>query len=458
MPQAHADPAGPKLGLRVMRARGGEPGRARGGEPGRAPVVFLQGGPGGTVRSFAQGGFAERYARLFERDVILLEQRGNALSSPALDCGINPANPASEAAFRACTEKYAREGVRIEGFNTIESAHDVDAVRRALGVPKVLLWGGSYGAYLAATVARLHPESVEALLLESPALTGRPYRAFDQFRRRGAKVDAFNAWLKDACAANPTCAERYPAFDPAAEIGKLVESAKTMPVVLADGVLVDSEETMRAALTGALYFVPNAVLLVRAVWHANRGELDAFLDGTTVRGRPARAYLGRAVSVDGIAYTTSNVVNCYDLTRNWTREGLEAATEGLFEPDARVDVVEAYGELRRTCDALPAPTVPQEELAVPVSTAIPTLFLAGDLDHPTPVEDVIADQPRFSRSQLVRFTCSGHGIEQSARDCFGSLVTRFFADPGAPLDPQCAIDRCSSSDLGATTDLFIELR
>lgn len=457
VPEAHANPVGARIGLRVFRARG---------VPGRTPIVFLHGGPGGSVRSFAEGGFAERYARLFGRDVLLLEQRGNALSSPALDCRVDETGAPTVESVERCVETYARKGTNLGAFNTIESAHDVEALRRALDVPKLIVWGSSYGAYLAAVMARIHPGSIEALLLESPALTGRPYRSFDQYRRRASKVDAFYTWLQEACAANDRCATEYPALDPAAEMATLIERAKTAPVEVADGVTISSELGARRALLRTMYSIPTAVLFIRAVHASNRGTLDAFDAAIKIRGLGVRAYLADRISTDGISFSTNQTVNCYDLTRNWTDEGLAQATAGLFTPEEQAALPTTLAEEKALCAAYPAPTAPQADFPVPTTTALPTLFVVGDLDHPTPVEDVVADQPRFTRSQLVRFSCVGHGTAAAAPACFEALASGFLSqaadgsfDPAArALDAACAAARCTTAVSEATTDLFVELR
>ncbi|HET7466212.1 MAG TPA: alpha/beta fold hydrolase, partial [Candidatus Dormibacteraeota bacterium] len=53
-------------------------------------------------------------------------------------------------------------------------AEDVDAVRRAIGVDRVALWGTSYGTKVELAYALAHPDHVERMLLDSVVPTTGP--------------------------------------------------------------------------------------------------------------------------------------------------------------------------------------------------------------------------------------------------------------------------------------------
>ncbi len=79
-------------------------------------------------------------------------------------------------------------------FSTHEHAEDLEAVRQALGVDKVALWGTSYGTKLALAYALAHPDHVERLLLNSvvPPELPDPYDS-DVLRAMPATLSAFCA-------------------------------------------------------------------------------------------------------------------------------------------------------------------------------------------------------------------------------------------------------------------------
>ena len=51
-------------------------------------------------------------------------------------------------------------GIDLSAYNTVESADDVDLLRRALGVEQIALWGHSYGTHLGLAVIKRHGEHI----------------------------------------------------------------------------------------------------------------------------------------------------------------------------------------------------------------------------------------------------------------------------------------------------------
>ncbi len=54
-----------------------------------------------------------------------------------------------------------------DSFASIDTADDIEAVRRKLGVDKLAIYGVSYGTWVAQQYARRYPEHVERLILDS---------------------------------------------------------------------------------------------------------------------------------------------------------------------------------------------------------------------------------------------------------------------------------------------------
>src|SRR5262245_38476564 len=143
-----------------------------------APIIYLEGGPGNSGIAAARGPALPLFLALRELgDVILLDQRGTGMSKPNPICLRTwdwpldqPANPpemlrvAIERA-KACAEDLQKQGFDLSGYNSEESADDIEALRQALRVEKVKLWGISYGSHLALAVIRRHERSVERAVL-----------------------------------------------------------------------------------------------------------------------------------------------------------------------------------------------------------------------------------------------------------------------------------------------------
>ena len=149
------------------------------GRPG-APIVYLEGGPGGSGIAIARHPASlAGVARLAEiADVILLDQRGVGMSTPRAVC--RPSAPLEiherlgdrnailariEKNTRACVEEWTAKGVDVSGFTNRQSAADLEDLRKALGVPKISLFGFSYGTHLALAAIRDFGRNIERAVL-----------------------------------------------------------------------------------------------------------------------------------------------------------------------------------------------------------------------------------------------------------------------------------------------------
>lgn len=171
VPEDRRDLDGARIRLRVLRFNS----TASDPEP---PLVFLAGGPGDVGTEIARW----LYLGLFDAvlpfsDVIVLDQRGTGASSPNLDCNrtvvLSPQVLGNREALvnafiepsRACAQFWQGEGVRLQAYNTVENADDIEALRVGLGVEQVSLLGISYGTHLALAFARRHPAHVHQMVL-----------------------------------------------------------------------------------------------------------------------------------------------------------------------------------------------------------------------------------------------------------------------------------------------------
>ena len=111
---------------------------------------------------------------------IAFDQRGTKRAKPCLDCiGVASAIKRSYregkdkdslllAAIMQCRNSFTKQGVDLSAYNTIESAEDMNDLRLALNVDSLNLVGISYSGGLMLTMARIHPEGVRTLILNSP--------------------------------------------------------------------------------------------------------------------------------------------------------------------------------------------------------------------------------------------------------------------------------------------------
>ncbi len=136
----------------------------------RGVMFLIAGGPGqGSAHTFGLGtpGADSLFRFLFPGyTLVAYDDRGTGASG-LIDCPpLQVANTvdAERAAAAACGGSL---GASAGFYSTADHAEDLEAVRQALGVDKVGLYGVSYGTKLAAAYALAHPDHVERLLLDS---------------------------------------------------------------------------------------------------------------------------------------------------------------------------------------------------------------------------------------------------------------------------------------------------
>jgi pimeloyl-ACP methyl ester carboxylesterase len=201
------------------------------------PTVYLDGGPGSSATNIA--GFPE-YMRAFQKlrevgDVILLDQRGVGRSKPNLTYRTPESLPTDvfadrQVALRAFKERaklaadyFRSQGVDVLAYNSLESAHDVDDLRKALGAEKVNLVGFSYGTHLGLACIRYHGKNVNRVVLigtEGPDHTDKlPSTSHNSIRR-----------LSDIVAKDPQIGTKMP--DLAGTLKRILDRLEKEPVTI----------------------------------------------------------------------------------------------------------------------------------------------------------------------------------------------------------------------------------
>ncbi len=135
------------------------------GNPKGIPVVALHGGPG--------GGSSPEMRRFFDPEryrIFLFDQRGCGRSAPHSELAEN---------------------------TTWDLVADIEALRKAAGVPKWLVFGGSWGSTLALTYAVTHGQQVLGLVLRGIfLLTEAEIRWFYQSGASNLFPDAFESFIE----------------------------------------------------------------------------------------------------------------------------------------------------------------------------------------------------------------------------------------------------------------------
>ena len=212
---------------------------SRNPDPERDPLVFpTSGGPGGgTLGSLWY--FLE-YAdwALDDRDIILMEQRGDALSEPSLNCpeldvehfvedGVlltgDAASERGTTQLQACYDRLIADGIDLGAYTSAESVADLVDLRAALDYDAWNLYGISYGSRLAMTVMRDQPEGLRSVIMDGPLPPN-----VNRFETLPAGfLSALDA-LFAHCAADAACDASYPELEQ--DLARVLAGAAETPI------------------------------------------------------------------------------------------------------------------------------------------------------------------------------------------------------------------------------------
>lgn len=209
------------------------------------PVVYLEGGPGGSAMTMLPlldrvfGPWRDR------RDIIIYDQRSAGISGASVNCNqviaenvIDIAKTGGEIPpaerMKACADELARQGVPLAAYNTTQNALDLPVITGALGYREYNIYGISYGTKLALEVMRVAPQNVRAVIIDGVAPSWvELYNSF------ALKNDEAIQHVVDQCAADKTCNEAYPEFGriigetlTKAQKGEIVFQGQKLPLEL----------------------------------------------------------------------------------------------------------------------------------------------------------------------------------------------------------------------------------
>ncbi len=177
-PLDRSHPTGKQVTLAVVRLP------ATGSAAEHRGTLFLNpGGPGQSGVGLAMIAFLLPESVRASFDFVTYDPRGIGASTPALEgpgCNIpKPTRPATgavrwRAVLAARQQQVSRANARcfdanrdlVEHAGTVDGAHDLDAIRVAVGDDKITYWGISYGSLLGSTYAQLFPDRVRAMVFD----------------------------------------------------------------------------------------------------------------------------------------------------------------------------------------------------------------------------------------------------------------------------------------------------
>ncbi len=428
-------PLGKKLKLPVVIYHALDP------DPSLDPVIYLHGGPG--YPALGQNGkhisnWRGTADTVFPgRTLVMFDQRGSGFSSIKLDCHEDDdvrfwgdvsddperfgewAGPPSA----ACLDRHRSNGQPLEIFNSFQNAADVEALRRALKLDKVVLFGISYGTRLSLSVMRYYPAQISAAILDSVIPPEATFSGFD-----GASTGAVLERMFRACAQKADCAARFP--DLRSQLITVLQQLEREPRVIevfntkgSEPLFVRVDQNMfLAMLRRELYDMlryPRLPLLIAGMTKDEFWRLQAHAENLIYSSFRDNADIG-----------ATTLIMCAD-------ENTPGARHTRTTGDALDDYLEKFeqwGAGGWPCADLP--TNPDPDHRDPVVSDIPTLLMAGGMDVSTPVEHAELAAGSLSRGHLVVFPANAH-VQIRGNECAWKLIAEFLAEPDKRPEPEC---------------------
>jgi pimeloyl-ACP methyl ester carboxylesterase len=413
VPEDRNDPTSRPIDIGFIRFRSTNP------HPG-APIVYLAGGPGGSGVGAANGPRQPIFLALRAvADVIALDQRGVGMSNHLPECQaahrLDPALVLSEQTLtayyretlQACSARWRAAGVAVGGYDTEQSADDLEDLRRALGAARVDLWGISYGTHLALAMMRRHPRSVGRAALSS-------MEGLSQTVKLPAHVDAAFARIETVAASGLTARMRrvHARFDAAPQAFTIIGAGPA-----GGSVSVRTDSFILRMMAGLLAKDPDGIPRLAGAYaalDAGHGEALAPLIYDYFYRRPLT--VGMAELMDGAS--------------------------GIS--DARLAVVQrqAPSSLLGTATNFPMPQLRGAVAGLDlgdgfrreIRSNLPVLLFEGDLDVRTPLEEQAVATAGLANAHRILVHNGGHDLFESHPDVAGLLVAFFSGQPVTVTD------------------------
>lgn len=412
------------------------------------PVFVFAGGPGQSATELA-GSWARLLARLSNRrDIVLVDQRGTGRSAPLTCPQLPPTTPLAEALpaeaqrarLAACRDTLQRlPHGDLRHYTTWVAMQDVEAVRQALGAPRITLVGASYGTRAALEYQRQFPQAVRRLVIDGVAPPDMALPA--AFAADGAATLArvFAACEADAAAVAVGCGAAQPTLR--VQWRTLLDSLPrevtvAHPITGAVERLTLTRQMLLSLARAPLYAPSLAAGLPAALTQAVAGRWEA-LFGLASALHGARS----ATIAEGMHHA---VVCSEDLPRLDGAAPLRGvAAGGPAAGDAGTDSTADFGadfatvfadHYRRSCAGWPRGEVPAAFYEIPPAPA-PALLLSGGADPATPPRHAgRVARALGAKARHVVVAEAGHGV--LALPCMRDVVFRFVdaADDAAAMD------------------------
>ena len=436
VPLDYAHPDGETLAIHFIRRPAGASGASNGtillnpGGPGESGIAWMLRSNGGWRLSEALG--------ISDFDLVSFDPRGTGASGGLFcqsDAEIDryrypdttPDTPAEVAFLAEARHAFARQcretyGDTLQHYSTVNTARDMDMIRRALRVEQISYIGFSYGTFVGGVYAHVFPDRVRAMVLDAalqPVGDTIEQRSTTQLGGFGSAMKNWITWCE-----TPANQCAFEAADVGARWDALWEQFDATPVTSADGRVANqatiADATTRARSSAALWPMLGTMLVAAengdttALWRlvdsfdhrSSTGHYDAAKSAFPV------TLCASGIVADPAADPAGLLVTLKTLSPHFTKD---LTAEQLAEPD--------------DCQTL----LPNAPIS-PVSNRAnaPVLVIGTENDPATPMrwaEQMTEDLGPNAR--LIRYSGEGHTVLGTA-SCVDTVARRLLRDAEIP--------------------------
>ena len=331
----------------------------------------------------------------------------------------------------------AKDGAVIPYVGTRQTAHDLDAIRAAVGDPKLSYLGYSYGTAIGLRYLQDFPTHVRAMVLDGVVIPGSDptTTTFDQVASFEHNLDAFLA----NCAASPSC--KFGNGDPKAALEAFLAALKTGVRIpgtyqLPDDNGVSHTRKGTVGLSEALEGII-AALYNQASWPA----LEVALANASKSPSPDGSYLlefrdqleGR--NLDGTwnhSNEANQAISCADQTQRAT--DLFGDTKLIREWSTKLPFFGAFGAVGEPgCYSWPTAKFPITTPTRADFADTPPVVLVNSIHDPaTPYANAKTVLALLPRATLVTWGGEDHTSFAQGHACIDKAVVPYLVDLTAP--------------------------
>ncbi|MEW4923539.1 alpha/beta hydrolase [Algibacter sp. 2305UL17-15] len=396
----------------------------------KAPIVFLQGGPGGPTVIEAE--FWKNHPLRNNRDIILMDQRGTGASEAnCIEIGdamftIMRQDLDNEGEIRAlnsifseCKKSMKKDEVDLAGYTSKENAADFEDLRKALGYEKWNLFGVSYGSRLGLTIMRDFPNSIR-----STVFTGIFAPETDILKENIPNLENSLFTVLERCEKNENCNKRYPNLKE--RLLKAIKKLQSDPLHFDyEGKLfVLNRQDALTILILHLYdrrSIGNIPLLIEAF---ENGETESLLYAIKAIENLSN-YINWPMNYSVMAYEELPFYDELAMIESIKRS--EIAFNLSMSSELGIGLLKNWHSYRAS-----------EIENQAVVSEIPTLMVSGGLDHVTPVSNAKEAIKHLKNGYELIFSDEGHNL---FNPCFFQIVEDFLNHPTQRPNTECSSEK-----------------